>query len=111
VAGGEGLRDAAVLARPADPPPLHLADARRAFLAQEAREALVAQTAARFERVVVMMAPVVGRLRAERDRHRHLRHDGGAAAADQAAIGEEDAATRARGLDRRIHAGGARSDH
>ena len=110
VAGGEGLRDAAVLARPADAPFVHLADAGGTFLAQQPRQPLVAQPAAGFERVVVVMAPVVRRLRAERDRDRHLRHDGGAAAPDQAAVGEEDAAARAGSLDRRIHAGAARSD-
>src|SRR5947208_16497751 len=57
-----------------------------------------------------MKAPVIRRLRAERGGNRHLRHDGRAAAADQAAVDEENAATRARGLDRRIHAGTARSD-
>jgi hypothetical protein len=58
-----------------------------------------------------MMAPVVGRLLAERCRDRHLRHHGGAAASDQAAVGEQDFAAVTRRLDRRIHAGAARSDH
>ena len=110
MAGRERLGDVAVLARPADAPGLHLADAGGAFLAQQACEALVAQAAAGVERVVVVIAPVVRRLRAERDRDRHLRHHGGAAAADQAAVGEQHAAAGARGLDRRIHAGAARSD-
>ena len=110
VAGGEGLRDAAVLARPADAPRLHLADAVRAFLAQQPRQPLVAEPAPGFERVVVVEAPVIRRLRAERDRDRHLRHDGGAAAADQAAVEQEHVATCARSLDRGIHAGAARSD-
>ena len=110
VAGREGLRDAAIFARPADAPFVHLADAVRALLAQEPRQPLVAQAAAGLERVVVVVAPMVGRLRAERDRDRHLRHDGGAAAPDQAAVDEKDAAARARRLDRRIHAGAARSD-
>jgi hypothetical protein len=57
-----------------------------------------------------MKAPVIRRLLADRSRDRHLRHDGGAAAPDQAALGEEHAATRACRLDRRIHAGAARSD-
>ena len=48
---------------------------------------------------------------AERDRDRHLRHHGGAAAADQAAVGEQHLRAGARRLDRRIHAGAARSDH
>ena len=110
MAGSKCLGDAAVLARPPDAPVLHLANAGGAFLAQEACEALVAQAAARFERVVVVKAPVVRRLRTERDGDGHLRHHGGAAAADQAAVGEQHAAAGARGLDRRIHAGAARSD-
>ena len=110
VAGREGLRDVAVLARPADAPRVHLADAVGAVLAQQPRQPLVAQPAAGFERVVVVVAPVVGDFLAERDRDRHLRHDGGAAAPDQAAVGEKDAAAGARRLDRRIHAGAARSD-
>src|SRR5262249_28428382 len=107
VAGGEGLRDAAVLARPADAPVVHLTDARGAILADEAREPLVAQAAARFQGVVAVKAPVIRRLRPERDRDRHLRHNGGAAAPDQTPFDEEAAAPRARGLDRRIHAGAA----
>ena len=103
--------DAAVLARPADAPVVHLADAVGAFLAQQPRQRLVAQAAAGGERVLVVMAPVVRRLGAERDRDRHLRHHGGAAAADQAAVGEQHAGARARRLDRRIHAGGAGADH
>ena len=110
MAGGEGLGDAPVLARPPDAPVLHLADAGRAFLAQEARQPLVAQAAPRFERVVVVKAPVIRRLRTEGDRDGHLRHHGRAAAADQAAVGEQHAAARAGGFDRRIHAGPARSD-
>ena len=110
MAGGEGLRDAAVLARPADAPLLHLADAVRAFLAQQPRQPFVAEAAPGFERVIVVKAPVIRRLRAERDRDRHLRHDGGAAASDQAAVEQEHTATCARGLDRGIHAGAARSD-
>ncbi len=110
VAGREGLRDAAVLARPADPPFVHLADAVRTFLAKEPRQPLVAQPAPCLERVVVMVAPMVRRLGAERHGDRHLRHHGGAAAPDQAAIGQEDARAGARRLDRRMHAGAARSD-
>ena len=58
-----------------------------------------------------MMSPVVRRLGAECDCHRHLSHHGRAAAADQAAISEQHAATRAGGLERRIHAGSAGTDH
>jgi hypothetical protein len=57
------------------------------------------------------MAPVVGDFLAERHRHRHLRHDGRPAAADQAAIDQEDTAARPRRLDRGIHAGRAGADH
>ncbi len=45
--------DVAVLAGPADAPFVHLADALGAFLAQQARQPLVAQPAAGLERVVV----------------------------------------------------------
>jgi hypothetical protein len=110
MAGSKRLGDTAVLARPPDAPFLHLADAGGTLLAQEACEALVAQAAARFERVIVMKAPVVRRLRTECHGDGHLRHHGGAAAADQAAVGEQDTAASARGFDRRIHAGAARSD-
>ena len=92
VAGRARLGDVAVLARPADAPGIHLADAVGPFLAQQAGEALVAQAAAGLDGVVQMMAPVVGRLFAERHRDRHLRHHGGAAASDQAAVGEQDLA-------------------
>ena len=59
----------------------------------------------------IMMAPVVGRLGAERDRDRHLRHHGRAAAADQAAVDQQHAAAGARRLDRGVHAGRAGADH
>jgi hypothetical protein len=101
----------AVLARPADAPAVELADAIRPFLAKKLRQRFVAQAAAGRDRVGEMMLRVVGRLFAERDRDRHLRHHGGAAAADQAAIGEQHAGTAARRLDRRIHAGGAGANH
>ncbi len=58
-----------------------------------------------------MIGPMIRRLRTERDRDRHLRHHGGAAAADQAAVRQQYPGTRLRRLDRRIHAGSARSDH
>jgi hypothetical protein len=78
---------------------------------QQARERLVAEPAAGGERVVVMMLPVVRRLSAQGYGDRHLRHHGGAAAADQATVGEQHLAAGARRLDRRIHAGSARTDH
>jgi hypothetical protein len=52
---------------------------------------------------------MVGGLRAEGNGNRHLRHHRGAAAADQAAVGEQNLAAAARRLDRRIHPGSARS--
>ena len=111
VAGRERLRDTAVVpACPADTPGVERANALRAVLAQQARQTLLAQAAAGFQRVIVMVAPVVRCLRTERDRNRHLRHDGGTAAPDQAAVDQEHVATRARRLDRRIHPGRARSD-
>ena len=111
VARREGRGDLAVLARPADAPGIHLPDAGRAFLAKQARQRLVAEPAAGGERVLIVMAPVVGRLGAERHRDRHLRHHGRAAAADQAAVDQEHAAAGARRLDRGIHAGRAGADH
>src|SRR5258708_11510468 len=58
-----------------------------------------------------MIRPMIRRLRTERDCDRHLRHHGGAAAADQAAVHQQHPGTRLRGLYRRIHTGGARSDY
>jgi hypothetical protein len=110
MAGGHRLGNVAVVARPAHAPAVHLQDAFRAFLAQQARQALVGQPAAGPDGVGEVMAPMVGRLRPERDRDRHLRHHGRAAASDQAAVGEKHLRARARRLDRRIHAGAARSD-
>ena len=111
VARRHRLRDAAVLAGPADAPFVQSADAVGAFLAQQARQVGVAQAAAGLERVVVVVTPMIGRLGAERDGDRHLRHHGGAAAADQAAVGEQHVAAAARRLDRGVHAGGAGADH
>jgi hypothetical protein len=82
----------------------------RTFLAEEPREALVAKAATRGERIVVMVAPVVGGLAAEGDRHRHLRHHGCPAPTDEAAVNQHDAASRSRRRDCRIHAGAARSN-
>src|ERR1700730_17324798 len=58
-----------------------------------------------------MILPSVRRFLAKRHRHSHLRHHGGAAAADQASVGEQHLRAAARRLDRRIHAGGAGADH
>jgi hypothetical protein len=110
MAGRHRLGDVSVLARPAHAPAVHLQDALRAFLAQQARQALVGQPAARPDGVGEVMAPMIGCLRPERDRDRHLRHHGRAAASDQAAVGEKHLRARARRLDRRIHAGAARSN-
>ena len=93
------------------PQAIHLADARGAFLAEQPRQRLVAEPAAGGQRVLVVMAPVVRRLGAERHRDRHLRHHGRAAAADQAAVDQQHAAAGARRLDRGIHAGRAGADH
>jgi len=57
------------------------------------------------------MAPVVRRLGAERDRHRHLRHHGRAAAADQAPSIRNTLQIGAGGSNRGIHAGRAGADH
>jgi len=109
--GGHDLGDAPVFPRPSDAPFVHLADAVGALLAEQAREAGVAEAAAGLQRVVVVVRPVIRCFRAERDGDRHLRHHRGAAAADQAAVGEQHRAARARRLDRRIHACGTGADH
>ena len=111
VAGRHCRGDVAILARPADAPRVHLADAVGRVFAQKPRQIFVAQSAAGGERVVQVMLPIVRRFFAKRRRHRHLRHHGGAAAADQAAVGEQHFCAAARSLDRRIHAGGAGADH
>src|SRR5215475_4454985 len=72
VARRHGLRDDAVLARPADAPRVHLQDALGTVVTEEPRQLFAAQPAAGRERVVEVVAPVVGDLRAERHRHRHL---------------------------------------
>ena len=105
------LLQAAALARPADAPAVHLADAARPVLAQQPRERRLAQAAPRGERVGVMVAPVIAPLVLEGCRDRHLRHDGRPAASDQAALGEQHRAAAARGLERRVHAGAAGPDH
>jgi hypothetical protein len=48
-----------------------------------------------------MVLPVVGRFLAERHCDGHLRHDGGAAAADQAALDQHDLRAGTRGADGR----------
>src|SRR5262249_59507420 len=96
VAGRGRLRDMAIFARPADPPLLHLENTGWRFLAEELRQTPVAELASGGKCVLVMMGPVIRRLRAQRDGNRHLRHHRGAATADQAAIDKEHAAPGAR---------------
>ena len=58
-----------------------------------------------------MRGPVVGAFLAQRRRHRHLRHHRGAAAADEALVGEQHLpGPGPRGGDRGIHAGAAGPD-
>ena len=97
------------LAQPT-PQAVHFANAGGAFLAQQLGKPFVAKAPAGRHGVVEVVAPVVLSLGAERHGHRHLRHDRGASSANQAAIGQEHAATGARGLDGCIHAGGPRAD-
>jgi len=54
---------------------------------------------------------MIGRLLGERCCDRHLSHHGGAAAADQAALGENHGRAGARGFERSVHACGAGADH
>ena len=105
------LHDAPVAACPADAPGVHFADAVGAFLAEQPGQRLVAETAPGGKGIVEVMTPVVVRLRAQSHRNGHLRHHRCAAAADQAAIRQQHAATGARGLDGRIHAGRPGADH
>ena len=95
MAGSGGRGDMIVLARPADAPGIELADAGGRLLAQKLRQAFVAKAAAGSDGVVVMMARRVGHFFAKRHRDRHLRHDRRAAAADQAAVDEENAGAAA----------------
>ena len=111
MAGSHRLCDASIFTRPAHAPIVHGADARGPFLTQQLRKRLVAQSAPGGECIVVMMAPMVGSFGAERDRDGHLGHHRGAAAADQAAVGEQHLTATACRLDRRIHACSAGPDH
>jgi len=70
-------------------PSVELTDARRRLFAEQPRELFLAQAASGLERVGEVMGRVVRRLFAERHGHRHLRHDGGTAATDEAAIDEQ----------------------
>ena len=104
------LHDAPVAACPADAPGIHFADAIGAFLAEQPGQRLIAEPAPRGERIIEMVMPVVVGLRAQSHCNGHLRHYRRAAAPDQAAIGQQHAATGARGLDGGIHAGGSGAD-
>ena len=98
--------------RPADAPFLHLTDTRRRVLAQRRRERLVAKTAAGGERIVEMRCPVVGTFLSESRGDRHLRHDRGAAAADEALVGEEHPlGPGARRRERGVHSSAAGADN
>jgi hypothetical protein len=110
VAGRMHLREMPVAARPADSPLVHFADARGALLAEQLREFRVAQAAAGLEGVGKMVLPVVGLFLAHRDCHGHLRHDGRAAAPDQAAIHQQHPGACARRRNRRVHAGATGPD-
>ncbi len=110
VARRHGGGDVAVFTGPADAPLFHFEDTLRPFLAQQLRQPFVAEPAAGLQGVAQMVTPVIGRLLAQRDRDGHLRHHGGAAAPDQAAVEQEHRGAAPRRLDGRIHAGAARSN-
>jgi hypothetical protein len=54
---------------------------------------------------------MVGALRPDRGGHRHLRHDSGPAAPNQAAIQQQDPGATPSRFDRCIHAGATGTDH
>jgi hypothetical protein len=95
----------------ADFPGIHLANAPWPILAHYRSEAFVAEAASGSERISEMVFPVIGRLLAQRSSNRHLRRDGGAAATNQTAIGEDNWDASARCLERRIHAGATGANH
>src|SRR5258708_25055590 len=111
MAGCLHLLDMAVLAGPADLPVVHLAQPPRSILAQQGGKTLVAETASSRERIGQVMLPMTRRLLAERRRHRHLRHDRGAATHDKAAVWQNDRSAGPRGFKSRVHAGAAGTDH
>ena len=111
VSGRMHLFEVAVLARPADFPCVHFADAQRGVLAQQPRQRRIAQAAAGRQGIGQMVLPVIGALFAQRNGDGHLRHHRGSAAADQAAVDQVHAAAVARRGDGGIHAGAARADY
>ena len=111
VAGGHRLCDAPIFTSPAHAPIVHGADALGSFLAQQLRKRLVAQSTPGGERIFVVMTPMVGSFRAERDSDGHLGHHCCTAAADQAAVGEQHLTAAACRLNRCIHACGAGPNH
>ncbi len=111
MAGRLRLFDVTVLARPADFPAVHFTQPPGSILAQQCGHALVAEPASGRERVGQMIFPVIRRLFAERRGDRHLRHDGGAAAPDQAAVRQHDRSSGFRGFEGRVHAGATGTDH
>src|SRR5262249_24992556 len=112
VTAGLDLVDLAVVApRPIDVPAGELANPLRAPLAQQRGEVLVTEAAPGHERILEMELGAVGLDLAERGRARHLRHDGGATAADHVLVEQENARTVAGRRDRGEHAGAAAADH
>ena len=103
------LFEVAVLACPADFPCIHFADAQRGVLAQQLRQRGIAQATAGLQGVGQMVLPVIGAMFAQGNGDRHLRHDRGPAAADQAAVDQVHAAAVARCGNCGIHAGAARA--
>ena len=98
-------------ARPVGPPAVHLEDSRRAVLAQEPGQPLVAQLAARGQRVLEVIGPVVGLFVADGGGNGHLRHDGGAAAAHQGLVQQQHGRLFPGRGNGRVHARAAGSHH
>ncbi len=109
--GGLNLLDMTVFAGPTDLPAVHLADAPGTVFAKKGGKLFVAEAAPGGQRIGEMMLPMIRRLFAERGSNRHLRHDRGAATADQASVGEDHIDAGSRGLKRRIHPCPACPDH
>ena len=109
--GRHGLGDAFVFSGPANAPLVHSANAVRPILAQQLRQRLVAQAASGGKRVVIMMAPVVGRFPPSATATVICAITVAPPRPIRLRSASSTWQSRARRLNRGIHAGGARTDH